>query len=470
MGLIDAVWKATMPNAIYAVIAYARTEKSPARSAGLEGSLYWYLPPEAFQTRLREYLFAKTGLAFGFEIPTKAGPAEVRGDNIIDLDAADSKWSASILNIHLPLLEAKGGMAGAAMKIWKDAVTNTFAGTPGYDEAKFIEVARLVLARRGPRPETWEKTEFKFGKSTAKQIRDQVTRIGEVLAGGAWPTPEQYIEGDENKVPGTNAAAVKNVGLRLGDYKRWGPGSGGAKDRDAHHTTQFMLLEYFRNTKFFKPFPALSKTTKVPGVSATVSPTGTAEVNTIAGPNTSNLIDVATYVSGNRGAKMPTIYISRHTHQSGIHFHAEKPDDESRASQAGAVHLTFMAKVSPYDALLKSPLTLGKLDKAATDTTPVALAGGGTVTRKDLKTQIFSAAVGTYQTMRDEMFRKLEYGLKNREVEYYNVVAKLHKGGKDLAPNEKLDPDAMPKVKNDALVNNEILEKDVGSGGAGFKP
>jgi hypothetical protein len=54
-------------------------------------------------------------------------------------------------------------------------------------------------------------------------------------------------------------------------------------------------------------------------------------------------------------------------------------------------------------------------------------------------------------------------------VAYYNAVAKLNKKGKDLTAAETLQPAAMAGLHDEAVTNNDLLEKAATSGGAGFK-
>jgi hypothetical protein len=69
-----------------------------------------------------------------------------------------------------------------------------------------------------------------------------------------------------------------------------------------------------------------------------------------------------------------------------------------------------------------------KIAKESSDSAPIELKPGLKVKRAEIRDKIFSAAVASYETMRDEMKKKLTYALETREVEYYNAIARRKKG------------------------------------------
>ena len=417
-----------------------------------------WLDPDAFKTHLERELFGVTAMAIVVELGTKEGSAAQKKRPVIN--AADPVKSVTVGYVDLPLLEAND----ESEKIWDLLVHNSFAGVGkklvASELATYKAATKLILGRTGPQYDTYDRIEFRLSERKIKVVRGQRERIN-LLVAGDWPTPDDYVNPEATAVP----ANVKSIGMRLGTYASWKSGStnGGVPDRDAHHTVQFLLLDYFRNGKGFKPFPLL-KDVAVPGISRDGG-----EVKTITGD--AGTIDIAGFQPG-RGGKMPTIYISRHTHQSGVHYKTEPPDEEpARPSQGAALHNAWTTFIGSLADVLEDKEVLKALNrkKKSEENDPVDLAdpdgskaaaatskkGGkpaavpppptpapaattkkksGFVTVKRLREGIISATRKCYADMWNDMRPKLHDKLVEQEVPYYNTVAAQKKMTDRMTP------------------------------------
>jgi hypothetical protein len=462
-----------------AIVRRARTQITPRKKAKAEKTSYFYTPPAALKTELEQYLYARTGIAFHFKFPTKKGGKEVNEKKIVDTGAKAQSLKVEVSYLHLPFLEDRAGKA--ARTLWEKAIKNTFGAKQGDELEKYIAAARLDLARAGPRPDIWSTKKFEFSTGT----RNRIERLIKLLEANPWPSPKQYAEPKASAVKEdtllgkkVTAKSVRSIGLRLGNYLDWGPGqkTNKADGRDAHHITQFLLFEYLHNAqRSYKPFPHLDqkKPDLYPGVTPMAPEPGSkaASAKTIEGATSSKRIAAFDYFE-DRGGLMPTIYITKHTHLSGIHFRAERPDegegDTLRATQGASIHNVFTARMEDYAGVLKEPKQLAALAKATSDKQPVEVKKGLRLSQSDLRTRIFTAAVKSYQSMRDEMQPKLRRALETSEVQYYNAVVRLKKKSDLKGDKEMLTTKAVDRVFAAAVKANENELEDAGK--AGFKP
>ena len=139
-------------------------------------------------------------------------------------------------------------------------------------------------------------------------------------------------------------------------------------------------------------------------------------------------IDIDTYFPG-RGGAMTTIYLSRHAHQSGIHYRTEQADDgpTPRPTQGGAIDNTFKSFLGDYAPVMKDPAMLAELERNRKASKPNEPVGNTTtpVTVNRLNDAIFAAARQTYNDMWGEMKPKLKRALEVQELAYYNSIAKI---------------------------------------------
>jgi hypothetical protein len=223
------------------------------------------------------------------------------------------------------------------------------------------------------------------------------------------------------------------VGLRLGFYDDWGPNRSFPKvpDRDAHHIMQYLLIEYLHNAKpSYLPFPHLASIT-YPGI----DDDGAGHVKTLGG----GVASISPFFP-RRGGPMPTLFISRHAHQSNIHFYSAADDaDDSNPSQGFAMHLTFKGHMGDLQPTLENKAMLKALarnDKASKPNDNVAAPGKPVASVHTVSDRILYAARQSYKTMWDVMRPELDRALHAQEVHYYNEVAKLNNVASEMSDEQ----------------------------------
>lgn len=428
---------------------------------------------------LEEYVLGLSGIVIDIDFkPDKPAPG---GIDLKQIDTTDPISSLKVEALHLAYV-------GGTADLWNTIVKNTWVdNTPrirpatrfksrkdfaNRDEAiaTYKLHSRLVMRDAGPKPGVFMKTHFRFSDWFAKQVEDSIFTVagGELdpKAVGPWDDYRSRHKTGKNYSSGSG-----HIHLAFGTYsERKKPGPQWGVARNAHHITQYLILEYLRNRKSDQPFRHALK--HYPGV------TGSGKlVKAIENPDDKTTINVGDYESG-RGGLMPTILISEHTHeQGGVHVHG-KPDDaadESGASSPGAAtHREFTDALGPYAPIMFDP-SPAKLQTVARQTKgdPVAKRdevkiAGKVVTSPDLQKAIYRAATKTYHWMRDDMKGKLRRALKVEEVRFYETMIRrqMQENGvpnwdKARLPTD-FSPDAthMNAVANDAETHNASIMED----------
>lgn len=448
-----------------ALIKAGMQEKVSKDKTSGKTEIVYFFNPDRFQIELEEYIFGTSGVFFKIELRTeKAKPGQLAKK---ELSATAPVKSVYVKYLYLPYL-------GGTAKLWENLILNTFKNsspklfktkyaTLGADaKAAYQGQARLLLGALGPRPHVFVTKEVKgvkmlcFTDEVAKQIEEMVfPPAGAALPAADLPAAADYVKDEKsggNFIPAKGYIALRfgryEQSLKLGDAQ-YGP------DRNSHHLTQYLLLEYFHNTKDQKPF--IHSLPLYPGVAG-----GGKKVDSIQNGATSKILKIQEYEDG-RGGKMPAILISKYTHVYGdVHIHA-KPDDDGKSSPGAAVHGVFKDSLGEWKDVMfeSSGAKLKSLDTSGT-----VMVGTATKTSLDLQNAIFSAACKTYTWMRDKMMGKLEDALKTKEVEYYNEVAgrapQAQSGG--AIKNEYVMEKSMMTsvIENAKKKNAEIMEAEAG--------
>ena len=411
----------------------------------------WVLETNRLETLLEEFFFGQTGISVDVELNTKleAGP-DGKQRPAVTID--DPFKTLKVSYVHLPLISPTGGRA----LIWDHVIDNTFPN-PGADRPKYRTKANLVLKALQPSPMIFDKDKkghLVFGKSTVELIEHYVKPPPRKdLPGDQAPTWADYVKTDPT-VPGTYG----QLGLRLGFYRdRDNPTLQKGTDRTAHHTVQYLLIEYLVNTKdSHKPFPhALS-------LYPNVIPQGKQVGEITKTPGALSGIKIAENDKGYRGPNMPTILLSNHAHELGDVHISPKPDDldTPQPTQGGAVDGIYRRNLGKkYEDLVRDKLTLeamtakraGKaLTKAQQDTLPK-------ITSEMLSTAIFNATCKTYTWMRDHMNDKLQRALDQEEAEYYKTLVKSATSPSIYAGGEA-QPPYIPGTIGESIIG-KVLEK-----------
>jgi hypothetical protein len=319
--------------------------------------------------------------------------------------------------------------------------------------------------------------EFRFTDSTAKQIEEGVYPVaGGKMTAANLPPASVYVKDQRvaatATAPGNWTANEGYVTLRFGTYdQKKKPGEQYGVDRDAHHLTQFLLLEYFNNKKSaYTPFK--HSLSLYPGVKGSGREVKLIERPKVVGKG----IKVGEYVV-KRGGLMPTILISRHTHIYGnVHIEgkADDADDES-SSQGSRVDREFKGFLGKdyvgimFDKKPDKLKTVGKQTKGEkVKPQDEVRVGGKLLTDDKLKERIYNATCQTYTWMKNDMMDRLAVGLKSKEIEYYAKVAEIAthtKTRNKVRAEYKLTPgDLSPVLREAKKVNKKIMEGDAGAG------
>ncbi|HWB76174.1 MAG TPA: DUF4157 domain-containing protein [Nannocystaceae bacterium] len=317
-----------------------------------------------------------------------------------------------------------------------------------------------------------------FIAAIKKAIEDDKNK-SDALKADQLPVKGEYL--DHAKV---DPSRTTNIGLRIGRFNqtdvRANPATSpsGEKitlqgqqrgvERESHHTTQFLLLEFFENGKDGpRAFPVLhangvssnkfNNKELYPGITASG-----AEVDKFVG---STVFPIADFAKG-RGGLMPAILVARVTHRSGgLHVSTSSVDfggGKQHDSQGGVVrgrYQTALGNSIAGKALLDAEAKVGTgTTPAATGTPPLAdfQAAIDKAGRADVKLAIEKAMRETYRWMYyDVMEPALLPALIKEEMPYYNELASVT-GKEAITENE------MKLIAEQAKTNNIKVMKESG--------
>jgi tetratricopeptide (TPR) repeat protein len=249
--------------------------------------------------------------------------------------------------------------------------------------------------------------------------------------------------------------AKDGVGLRIsthGDLTSAGRDKAGQK-RESHHTTQFLLIDYFSNTRSKqRPFPERDGTGTYDYSSLNqngdMSGGGSAKVEKVGN------IDVGILNTSPRGGAMPAILIAKETHTRGnLHLQRESdwngdPDsgeeiEGRKSSQGPLMHEYFRA------ALPKELQNAPEFNKEAKESPSNTIK------------KIEDAVNKTYGMMYGRMRTALKDALPGLELAYYHAMV-INSGLGKIDDNRRIKPEQMRKVANDAHDNNVSIMKNAG--------
>jgi hypothetical protein len=355
-----------------AIRVLAQEAQRPRAGGHSGGQAQTELDPGRFVNLLQEYVFTRTGIAI--HINRQEGtPSQIE--------------RLSVHYVHL-------GWIDASAPLWQRVMANTSGlGTTAEER----ETNRRQIHRRleilGPLPDIWyvNRHGFRFSRRFLNAFRRQRQRES-----GVMPLPTWDVYSDPNRTSG--------IGLRVGTHGRL---QGTATDRQSHHTTQYLLVQYFRNQSSPRLFGP--GTRRLPGF----EPEGGSEPERFV--SDAGTIDLdALDPTGGRGDAMPAILIATETHQqeSGrIHISQERSmqNPDGRRSQARTVDNTFQAS-------LPRPLRKNASDADFT--------GYTSRSPRRAKRAIYNAMQGTYRWMYLGLMQPgLRVALRRREVAYYTGLA-----------------------------------------------
>ena len=402
---------------------------------------------------------------------------KVENVDLAEIHGGDSLWQLALEAtkkahaVKLPLLTA-------AAPLFKDLT----------DKKALLGLrARLrpVLAGRDG-VGVWLSSKFAFRKKILDELDEALKR----------PKGQDKVDPSKDPIPGrtdyldhakVETDRSKNIGLRIGRFAQKDAPRGAGKvvkrpggktfersgqqrglERESHHTTQFLLMEYFHGrSSGGHPFPRLAQAPSNKTGGKTLYPGLTAsgkDVRQYDGDGPPMM--VGEFFAG-RGGLMPAVLIARVTHRSGgLHVSTKSSDFEgtNEEGQSWVVHGKFRAALKSALGDLASAY---EAKEAAAKKAPAAGASGDPpleVFRKwmntheaDVKTAISTAMRRVYRWMYfDVMKDALRDALKELEVPYYNDLAEA------ANKSDRIDDGDMDAIAAEAEQNNARVMKESG--------
>jgi hypothetical protein len=351
------------------------------------------LAESTFVRELQLYLLGRTGMSLDINSVRVTQPSSGRGTPTVHVGAIE------IEDIVLRWIPSGTEPWDVVMRrTWP-----TVSDTSRHRQAAVRLIAEAVepadASSGGAAPAVWDGNEFKFRDSFKTQVEDEVSPAA--IDVSRLPDWNDFVATGQND----NKAAVR---LRThGDFTRSGSSWNlEQNDRQSHHTTQFLVAEYFHNVKEYKPFAADRNWP----ASVTFSGTGAARtVTEIASASSGgDVIRVGATFAPGRGGPMPAILLSAGTHLgSDLHI-TPRPDERGTASQGLAIHRHFVGHL-PADIRPESPTATANAWLASNATRAPAA--------------IYQAVQATYGDVRTEMMDKLTRNFPRAELNWYRRIA-----------------------------------------------
>ena len=374
---------ADIPN----VVALAQTPIKGARGKKPKTELDF----DRFVTLWEAVIFGRTGIAMQFKL-TKAPLKLV---------------SLHVGYVHLGLINP--GPVGKS-PLWDKVMAETPEILGGDADAAVRQEIWQRLSVLGPDPFVWKTSGPKF-----KFSPDFVEAFGKVRASRKPALKKELPEKEDYLLP----SGKGDVGLRIGLH-------GGVTnfpkqkglDRESHHTTQYLLVQFFSNDNAVPAWQAGVDYTGGNTAHGIQPRTGKARKRFVAPKGTLDLAQLDPGGPGHRGAAMPAILISADLHRRG-QLHVEKesnwqgqkedPDSDDlqgRSTQGFAIQAQFKRQLHNHVGTYDTSSDWGHKMKGDQGVNAV-----------------YDAMIGTYHWMHARMLTALERGLKKREVAYYRGVA-----------------------------------------------
>lgn len=305
-------------------------------------------------------------------------------------------------------------------------------------EPELVPMLRGVLFDEGISLGVWDKTKY----ALTRHIIEKAKKMKEL--GGTPSVQPGQLPSVSEYVATAPSGSGPQIGLRLGTYNDAGGGSQTGPDRESHHTSQFLLVEFFANEATEQAFPLLDQYPALfPGVTPMTSPSN--RVNTIADATT---IEINAQFQG-RGGIMPCILLSKPAHHMpGLHMTPNLDDlKDHKKSQAGVVKARFEQSLGKYKPLTENdPTTLHFAAK--------------TWNKKQTQKAIYEATIATYQAVWEgRMKNALKLALAGPERTYYNSLAELRQ---DDNQGERMTPQMALNVWTKAVQRNDASMADKG--------
>jgi hypothetical protein len=359
----------------------------------------------------------------------------------VDVDGNTKRVAVRGLRIYYLYLVKVGGTS----PLWKDVIANTWSKPQGDEANKIRRKARQLLAVLGVSSGIWPRKgrTYIFGSDFKKDVDE--------LVKGVKLEPGNLVKWQEyKKAKGAADPKLGHIGLRLGAHGTGRSDAGGQKgnDRESHHTTQYLLGEYFINKKGQKPFvsgrayPGLEWAGGSPSTFKSPRP-GRKDVQ-IATIEESDGI-------GQRGGRMPAILLSATTHRlRSLHVTSEAVDrGTGKRTQGHAIHNQFRGHLKHKELkpeANESAFREYKNKKPQND-------------HQEIQREIYTAMQKTYRWMRKHMMTALKTDFPHAEYDYYRDLA-LERQGLKRDQESQLHAEYRPSLSQLKAVAKEAESRN----------
>ena len=414
------------------------TINDPATATRKKPKKIKVLNPGAFVHRFEGHLLGRTGIRIVFERNEAKDPT----NSYEILPANDPIKSLKITGIHLPFI-------GGTSPLWIKAIENTWS-SPGttMDAKTRADIqgdVRIYMAANNVITGVWATgKEYEFNKAfkALVDVYRTTTASPKLELTHVLPSWNDYVNPDPPAGPAPN----DQIGLRIGKY---GDETQTGQGRESHHTTQYLLGEYFSNNNSVKAFKAKWAYSGVDWKDDEVF--RIRKPGAKYGDDTGAIKVKDTEIA--HGKAMPAVLLAAETHEGGDMHVTPEPDDITKTGpsrQGNRVNREFYSKPGMSD--IRSAAAK-KTDLSAY----IAKAGHDRV-HKD----IYNAAQKTYQWMRGEMLDSFKSSMPRMELEYYKDRYRERNPADLPAAEEVLFKAALEKIPGQVETNNDTRLEALG--------
>jgi hypothetical protein len=405
---------------------------------------------EGFEAKLVRFIVVATGCDIKIELNTTAHKLD-----------HDKPLKKAILEGMNP---AAIPHTGAGKALWDELMDNSF-GAGSNSDVMLRANARIFLFALGFTNKPWDKTGFKLDDAYVKTIRGSAKATAKSSAQfGDLPDAKTFWHG--SAAPANKDQPALWIGLHKDATHHSKP------DRQSHHTTQFLLVQYFEQDHYMhKPFPEMRGAVATTFANKMKFSLAGKKVNAV------DDIKVGTLdTTKHRGGDMPAILVSALMHRRG-NLHINKvpesdEDDEATMTQGGRLDDWFhqeLEKALPKKTAGDYWAAKEAVNTLSDPTTSNTQKPDPTLTPLDwlvanapqLAIAIPAAMRGAYARMADIMIPAIEPGLKYLETTWYEQLAAAQ--NKSTRPNgdHHVTSDMISKVAKAAIANNtSVMETD----------
>ncbi|MEX1367007.1 MAG: DUF4157 domain-containing protein, partial [Nannocystaceae bacterium] len=478
--LNDKTVKKRLAGAVGDIALQARVPLKPANKDDMPIEV---VHPGRFAAGLVGHIFGSTGLKVSIDFKTKdarvEGAKHPKQPAIVPATPYDS---LKFTFVYLP-------HSGSGTKLWRSAMKGTYPGKTDAQLAAKRARLRGLLVERGVSSDVWDGNKYALSSRLVSEEQALERELAKLSGGMDRVEPANlppkktkgstvgYLDRDASVSP-----PAKNIGLRLGIFGQYKTPAtptelvlpGGDKvpikgqqrglERESHHTTQYLLLEFFHNVATNAlAFPILDlPTTRGSGLAGNkfatkdVYPGLVAASGKVTSFQHTTPMPIADYEAG-RGGRMPALLIARVTHRTGgLHITSTAADFGPKVkTPAGAVQAKFHELLGGDSGAYRraEKQALKKPDPSATGSMvvgPRAFQDYVTKTGEaKVKQTVDDAMVKTYRWMYHErMEPALRTALTEIEKPYYNDLAEA------ASLSDRITDDEMKAVANAAKANN----------------